>query len=104
MSSVGMVFHLMRADLRERARSYSFLIVMGLSVLAGYLLIPPFRAAYTTFVLGSDRGTYNTPWVGTMFGLVACTWLALFGFYLVKNSVERDNRTRVGLIIASTPV
>jgi hypothetical protein len=104
MSSVGMIFHLMRADLRERVRSYSFLIVMGLSVLAGYLLVPPFGAPYTSFVIGSHRGIYNSPWVGTMFGLVACTWLALFGFYLVKNTVERDGRTRVGLIIASTPV
>jgi hypothetical protein len=104
MSTVRTVFHLMRADLRERVRGYSFLIVMGLSVLAGYLLVPPFGAPYTSFVIGSHRGTYNSPWVGTIFGLVACTWLALFGFYLVKNTVERDNRTRVGQIIASTPV
>jgi len=104
MSPVGTVWQLMRADLRERVRSYSFMLVMGLSILAGYLLVPPFGAAYTSFVIGSHRGIYNSAWVGMIFGVVACTWLALFGFYLVKNTVERDNRTRVGQIIAGTPV
>ena len=103
MNSVRIIFQLMRADLRQRVRSDSFLIVMALSVLAGYLLVPPYEAPYTSFVIGSHRGTYSSPWVGTIFGVVACTWLALFGFYLVKNTVERDNRTRVGQIIASTP-
>jgi hypothetical protein len=104
MSSLGSIYHIVRADLLERVRSYSFMVVMVLTVLAGYLLVPPYGAAYTSFVIGSHRGYYNSPWVGLIYGIVACTLLALFGFYLVKNTVERDERTRVGQIIASTPV
>ena len=104
MNTLSSIFHLMRADFLERVRSYRFLVVMALTVLGGYLLVPPFGAPYTSFVIGSHRGYYNSPWVGTIYGVVACTWLALFGFYLVKNTVERDNRTRVGQIISSTPV
>jgi hypothetical protein len=104
MNALRSIFHLMRADLLERVRRYSFLVVMALTVLAGYLLVPPFGAPYTSFVIGSHRGYYNSPWVGTLFGVVACTWLALFGFFLVKNTVEQDNRSRVGQIIAATPV
>lgn len=104
MDALSSTFHLMYADLLERVRRYSFMVVMALTILAGYLLVPPIGAPYTSFVIGSHRGFYNSPWVGTIFGVVACTWLALFGFFLVKNTVERDNQTRVGQIIASTPV
>lgn len=104
MNALSSTFHLMYADLLERVRSYSFMVVMALTVLAGYLLVPPMGAPYTSFVIGSHRGFYNSPWVGTIFGVVACTWLALVGFFLVKNTVERDNQTRVGQIIASTPI
>jgi hypothetical protein len=102
MNAVSSVFHCMYADLLERVRSYRFLVVMVLTVLAGFLLVPPMGAPYTSFVIGSHRGFYNSPWVGTIYGMVACTWLALIGFYLVKDAVERDNRTRVGQIIAGT--
>ncbi len=104
MGALRSIYHLMRADLLERLRQYSFMVVMVMTVFAGYLLVPPIGAAYTSFVIGSHRGFYNSPWVGTLFGVVACTLLALVGFYLVKNAVQRDGRTRVGQIIATTPV
>jgi len=94
----------MQADLLERVRRYSFMIVMGITVMAGYLLVPPFGAPYTSFVIGSHRGFYNSPWVGTLYGVVTCTLLALVGFYLVKNTVQRDDQTMVGQIIAATPI
>jgi len=36
--------------------------------------------------------------------LVLTVFLSLFGFYLVKNSIERDTQTGVGQIIATTPI
>jgi len=36
--------------------------------------------------------------------LVATTFLTLAGFYVVKNTIERDRATRVGEILASTPI
>jgi hypothetical protein len=39
-----------------------------------------------------------------MFGFIAAMHLPLYGFYLVKNAVERDRQTGVGQIIATTPI
>ena len=98
------IYHVARADFAERVRRYSFLVVMGLTVFAAYMFVPPYGSAYTSFVVASHRGYYNSPWVGTLFGVVAVTLLALIGFYFVKNSIARDHSTRVGQIIASTSV
>ena len=94
------LFHLVRADFLERARSYGFLIILGLAVVLGFLV----NNGTITLVLEKYRGEYNTAWVGTMMSLVATFFLSWFGFYLVKNAIQRDERTGVGQIIATTPL
>jgi hypothetical protein len=98
------IYHLARADFLERVRRFSFLVVMGLTLFAGYMFVPPLSAPYTSFIVASHRGYYNSPWVGTLFGVTAAILLSLIGFYLVKNSISRDYDTRVGQIIATTPL
>ena len=68
------------------------------------MFVPPLSAPYTSFVVASHRGYYNSPWVGTLYGVTAAILLSLIGFYLVKNSISRDYETRVGQIIATTPL
>lgn len=104
MNGIRAVYHLMKADFLERVRRYSFLIVMGMTVYAGYLMLPSADAPYNAFVICGYRGFYNSPWVGTVFGIVASTLLTLPGFYLVKDAINRDYFTRVGQIIAATPM
>jgi hypothetical protein len=98
------IYHLVRADFLERVRRFSFLAVIGLALFAGYMFVPPLSAPYTSFIVASHRGYYNSPWVGTLFGVTAAILLSLLGFYLVKNSISRDYDTRVGQIIATTPL
>ena len=98
------IYHLVRADFLERVRRFSFLVVIGMALFAGYMFVPPLSAPYTSFVVASHRGYYNSPWVGTLFGVTAAILLSLIGFYLVKNSISRDYDTRVGQIIATTPL
>lgn len=98
------IYHLVRADFLERVRRFSFLVVIGLALFAGYMFVPPLSAPYTSFVVAGHRGYYNSPWVGTLFGVSAAILLSLIGFYLVKNSISRDYDTRVGQIIAATPL
>jgi hypothetical protein len=98
------LFHLVRADFLERIRRYSFLIVLALTIWAGYLFVPPVGANYLVLFVGLKRGIYNSNWIGLMFGFIAASHLALLGFYLVKNAVERDRQTGVGQIIATTPI
>jgi len=104
MNVIRSVYHLSRADVLERVRRYSFLIVMGVTVYAGYMMVPPMEAPYNAFLIGGYRGFYNSPWVGTVFGVVVSTLLTLIGFYLVKGAINRDYSTRVGQIIATTPI
>ena len=39
-----------------------------------------------------------------MMAMIAVTWVPLFGFWFVKNAIERDERTGVGPILAATPM
>jgi hypothetical protein len=98
------LYHLVRADFLERIRRFSFLIVLALTVWAGYLFVPAVGADYLVLFVGLKRGIYNSGWIGLMFGFIAASHLALLGFYLVKNAVERDRQTGVGQIIATTPI
>ena len=50
------------------------------------------------------RGVYNSAWIGMLMTICCSTFLSLVGFYIVKNSVQRDTDTRVGQILAATPM
>ncbi len=56
MNVVRSVYHLVRADVLERVRGYSFLIVMGVTVYAGYMMVPSMKAPYNAFLIGGYRG------------------------------------------------
>jgi hypothetical protein len=104
MITLRTLYHLTWADFIERIRRYSFLVILALTVYAGYLFVPPEGADYLVLQLGLKRGIYNSSWIGLMFGFIAAMHLPLLGFYLVKNAVERDRQTGVGQIIAATPI
>ncbi|MCA1293670.1 Tat pathway signal protein [Paenibacillus sp. alder61] len=105
MRGVATIYCIARADLRERTRHFSFLATLGLAMMAAYFCVPPADAGYVTVHLGGVyRGVYNSAWVGASVAISSLFFLSLFGFYLVKNSIQRDERTRVGEIIASAPV
>ena len=104
MNTFPMVFHMMRADFLERARRTSFLVILGIALLAGYLYIPPADSTTLALALGPWRGVYNSAWIGVVFGILTVILLPLFGYFLIKNTIERDRITRVGQIIATTPI
>jgi hypothetical protein len=100
-----MIYHLMRADFLERVRSYSFLGMLLFTVFATYLFIPaPEAMQIAGLQLGGYRSTYNSAWIGSMTTLLMGEFFLLFAFYLLKGSTERDRRTGVGQIIATTLV
>jgi hypothetical protein len=104
MNTLHTLYHITRADFLERARRYSFLVVLGLTIFAAYVYVPPASANYLTLGLGSYRGAYNSAWVGGAVAVLCSALLSLPAFYLVKNAIERDEQTGVGQIIATTPL
>lgn len=100
MNHARVLYHMVRADFLERVRRYSFLLTLAF---AAYLA---WGAATGRVVLRLDeyRGVFNSAWVGSMMTVVGTMFISLVGFYIVKNSIFRDEQTRVGRILASTPM
>jgi hypothetical protein len=92
---------MVRADFLERVRRYSFLLT-----LAGALWVAYGVATEEVWIVVGNgyRGVYNSAWIGVLMAICCSTFLSLAGFYIVKNSVQRDTDTRVGQILAATPM
>ena len=101
MSSARVLYHMVRADFLERVRRYSFLLTLAASLFLGYTV-----ATEKVWIVVGDgyRGVYNSAWIGAVMAVTCSTFLSLIGFYVVKNSVQRDTETRVGEILAATPM
>ena len=98
--SVRPLYHLAKADFLERVRRYSFWVVLAGTVFFGYELV----VGNLVMHLGQYRGLYNSAWVGMLVAAWAAFFLPLLGFYVVKNAIDRDRQTRVGEILAATPM
>ncbi len=100
MSTLRTLFQLIKADALERIRRKSFLVIVAATLYLGYLVATGTIGLH----LGHYRGVLNAPWVGLLVALCGTTFVSLFGFFAVKNAVDRDRRTGVGQILAGTPV
>ncbi|SEG44407.1 Tat pathway signal protein [Paenibacillus sp. UNC499MF] len=99
MNAWKITYQVALADFLERTRRFSFLITLGLTILAAYMFVPPADAGYVTLYFEEFRGIYNSAWVGGTTAVSTSLFLSFFGFFLVRNGIERDKRTRVGQII-----
>jgi hypothetical protein len=98
MSGPRVLYAMVRADFLERVRRYSFLLTLGFVVYMGYAIY----SGLITVRLDNYAGIRNSAWMGSVVSLAASVWLSLIGFYFVKNCIQRDRQTRVGLILATT--
>jgi hypothetical protein len=94
------LYHLARADFLERVRRYSFLLTLAFA--AGLAVLT--YSGTISLQLDEYRGVYNSAWVGSMMTLVSTAFISMAGFYMVKNTIQRDQQTRVGLVLATTPM
>lgn len=94
------LYQIARADFLERVRRYSFLVTLAFTLYAA------FEANRGNIVanVGHYRGVYNSAWLGMLLSLTASFLISVIGFYIIKNTVERDRRTGVGQILAATPM
>ncbi len=108
MSRLRALYAIMRAGYWNKVRTYRFLIILGLTIVMGYIFVPAPDANYVTLGWGSSttfyRGVYNSAWIGALVAMLTGMFLTLLGFYVVNDSVKRDEQTRVGQIIATTPL
>jgi hypothetical protein len=100
MNSPRILYQLARADFWERVRRYSFLLTLLFAIYLGYAT----ATGKVSLRLGDYRGVYTSAWIGVLVSLVTTCFVSLVGFYIVKNSIDRDRQTRVGQVLASTPL
>jgi ABC-type transport system involved in multi-copper enzyme maturation permease subunit len=109
MKTLHILYHLARADFYERVRRFSFLLIlaaviyMGVQVNTGKAFLALGPTVMNPLSPGY-RGEFNSAWIGTMTVLLVNFFLGLFGFYLINDCIQRDIRTGVGQIIATTPI
>ena len=104
MGRIRSIKSIVKADFIERTRSYGFLITIAISLLFAYVFVPHANAKYAVVMISGYRGIYNSAWIGSTVAMSLMTVLFLFGYFLVKNAIDRDSRTGVGQIIATTPI
>ncbi len=100
MTALRSIYAVARADFLERVRRYSFLVTLIFAVCLGYAT----AKGKISLQFDEYRGVYTSAWIGTLVALVTACFVSLVGFYIVKNSVERDRSTGVGQILAATPL
>ncbi|MET9297526.1 hypothetical protein [Streptomyces sp. NPDC003077] len=92
------------ADFRDRVRRPAYVVVLAAAVALGYVAVPGTDAKWVIMQVGDFRGVYDSAYVGMVTALAGGLWIMLGGFYIVRNSIERDRATRVGQLIAATPL
>jgi hypothetical protein len=100
MNTLRVVYHLAKADCLERIRRYSFLVVLAATLFACYEVY----VGNIGISVSGFRGTMNSAWLGATMTLTATTLLGFVGFYVVNNSIALDESSRVGQLLAATPL
>ena len=87
-----------------RIRRGSTGVLFLLLTAAAYLLMPDVQLGRTVFKIGPQRVFLDSAATSFSTGMVGSLLLSLVGFYLISNSLARDERTGMGRLIASTSV
>jgi hypothetical protein len=97
-------FTIIKSDYLQRTRSYAFLITLCVSLATAYTFIPEPNANYSTIRVDDYIGYYNSAWFGYVTAIMTSIFLSLIGFYLVNSGIKKDIDTKVGQIVATTPI
>lgn len=91
------------ADVLERTRQPGYLVSLLVMVWMGHGMLPGDLAGYRTFVFNDQyRPNYGPEWVGTLTAVLTSVYFLFVGFYLVRGTIERDRRSGVGAVLATS--
>jgi len=100
MRTLSQVLGVARADFGERVRAQSFSVAVILMLLIAYAV----ATGKLRLRLGHYEGVMNTAWIGSMLALTISTFVALFSFYLINNTIALDLRSGVHQLLAASPL
>lgn len=109
MSVLRSIYHIARADFRQRTRSRQFLAVLLFVVSTGYLVnVGGLELVYTRQLSAFQYETYygrpTAAWIGLKTALTGTFLLTFVGFFLVKNTLDRETRTGMDALVPSMAI
>ncbi|MEU6236504.1 hypothetical protein [Kitasatospora sp. NPDC047058] len=102
--TAGALARLAAGDFRDRVRRPAYAVTLLAAVGLGCLAVPPADGHWVILAVGRYRGEYNSAYVGLATALAGALWLTVGGFYVVRKGIGRDEETRVGQVLAATPL
>ncbi len=101
---MNQIWQCISADFKQRTRQQSFMVTLLTMGILTLLFFPAPDAHYQTLISNGYRGIYNSAWIGLCLGLLNVLFLPLICFYLVKNAIELDRKSKTCELIAATPI
>ncbi|WP_132058256.1 hypothetical protein [Halorussus amylolyticus] len=102
------IYHVARADFLQRVRSRRLLAVLAVVAYVGYLVnVGQIELAYQVadgHATTNFHGVNTAAFIGLKAGLTGSAVVLFGGFYLMKNTLERDRLHEVDTLVASTSV
>jgi len=95
---------ILRADYWQRFRSPKFGLVLLAFAFLAFLIYPGANAGYSTIDIYGYRGLYNSAWMGDTLVILNNMFMPLLGFYLFKNAIALDRKTKVDMLLKSSPL
>ena len=92
------------ADVRQRTRTFTTLLIVAFALQIGYLFVPDARATYVTVDMGGFRGLYDSNWMGAATALMIVTLFPLAGYFLVRPAMTRDASLGTLDLVLSSPL
>ncbi|NLG85570.1 MAG: hypothetical protein GX493_13450 [Firmicutes bacterium] len=92
------------AEFHELLRGKGLSLCLFGGIFFGLSFVPPFGGRFGTMDFGGYRGVYNSAWLGASAAFLTGFILSLFGFFFVKESIARDERSGLGAIIGASPL
>ncbi len=92
------------ADARIRLRRPSTVALVLVSALGAWLAVPDPATGFALMSIRGSRALYTSSTVAFATALLLAVLIPLAGFYVTTNALGRDARTRIGTLIAATPV
>lgn len=92
------------ADARVRLRRPSTIALVLASALGAWLAIPDPASGFALMSIRGSRALYTSSTLAFATALLLAMLVSLFGFYVTTNALARDQRTRIGPLVAATPV
>jgi hypothetical protein len=102
--SLPRLLAVLQADLRARLRRPGVAVLLVASAVSAVLMIPDPRPGQGLLQVAGARALYTSPTLAFATAMLLALVLSFFGFSVAGHALGRDLRSRVGTIVAASPV